>query len=330
MKIYLFEYVTGGGFAGRALPVSLAREADLMVRTLAGELLELPGIQLRLSRDSRLPAVQGAEPFPCLPGEDLAAHVARGVAWADAVWPTAPETGGVLEGLAATVLHEGKLLLGCRPEAIRVAASKRGTAQALARAGVATIPAFGTGDTIPPLPGPWVVKPDDGAGCEGIRLLSGWREARETIAGSDSLLAQPWVEGDPASLSLLCTPDGAHLLAANRQRIRLDRDRLVLNGVQVNAFPGTSGSLGALGGQVVRAIPGLWGYAGVDFIFTARGPVVVEVNPRLTTSYCGLRSALGVNVAAAVLGLLEGGAGLWPVPASGVAHEVVLEGVADD
>jgi predicted ATP-grasp superfamily ATP-dependent carboligase len=330
MKVYVFEYVTGGGFAGSPLPISMAREADLMVRTLVGELLELPGIQLRLSRDSRLPPVQGPEPLPGLPGEDLAAHFARGVAWADAAWPTAPETGGVLEGLAGTVLHQGKVLLGCRPEAIRLASSKRDTARALTRAGVAVIPTFGPGDTIPPLPGRWVVKPDDGAGGDGIRQVTGWREAREAIAGSASLVAQPWVEGVPASLSLLCTPDGAHLLAANRQRLRLHRDRPLLHGVQVNAFPDTEGVLGALGSQVARAIPGLWGYTGVDFVFTARGPVVAEVNPRLTTSYCGLRAALGVNVAATVLGLLEGGAGPWPVPASGVAHEVMLERAADD
>ena len=35
------------------------------------------------------------------------------------------------------------------------------------------------------------------------------------------------------------------------------------------------------------------------------GPVVLEINPRLTTSYVGLRPALGRNPAALVLELLE-------------------------
>jgi predicted ATP-grasp superfamily ATP-dependent carboligase len=46
---------------------------------------------------------------------------------------------------------------------------------------------------------------------------------------------------------------------------------------------------------------------GVDLVETSDGPVVLEVNPRLTTSYCGLRTARGLNPAALVMGLLSGG-----------------------
>jgi predicted ATP-grasp superfamily ATP-dependent carboligase len=41
----------------------------------------------------------------------------------------------------------------------------------------------------------------------------------------------------------------------------------------------------------------------VDLLDTANGPMVLEINPRLTTSCSGLRAATGVNVAARVLGL---------------------------
>ena len=42
---------------------------------------------------------------------------------------------------------------------------------------------------------------------------------------------------------------------------------------------------------------------GVDFIETPRGPVVVEVNPRLTASYAGLRESLACNPARRLLDL---------------------------
>jgi predicted ATP-grasp superfamily ATP-dependent carboligase len=45
----------------------------------------------------------------------------------------------------------------------------------------------------------------------------------------------------------------------------------------------------------------LWGYVGVDLVLADAGPIVLEINPRLTTSYCGLRDALGINPAALVL-----------------------------
>ena len=54
------------------------------------------------------------------------------------------------------------------------------------------------------------------------------------------------------------------------------------------------------------SLPGLWGYFGVDLILSGGGPVVVDVNPRLTTSYAGLRPALGINAAGMVLAALRG------------------------
>jgi predicted ATP-grasp superfamily ATP-dependent carboligase len=61
-----------------------------------------------------------------------------------------------------------------------------------------------------------------------------------------------------------------------------------------------------LADDVAKAIPGLWGYVGIDLILTSSGPVVLEVNPRLTTSYIGLRKSIGRNPAELVLSLLEG------------------------
>ena len=75
--------------------------------------------------------------------------------------------------------------------------------------------------------------------------------------------------------------------------------------------------------RIAAAIPGLWGYVGVDLIDTPAGPVVLEINPRLTTSYCGLGGVLGVNLAALVVGLLGSEPGLPPVP-RGAGRPVAL------
>ena len=40
------------------------------------------------------------------------------------------------------------------------------------------------------------------------------------------------------------------------------------------------------------ALPGLRGYVGVDVVLTASDAVVIEVNPRLTTAYLGVRSVV--------------------------------------
>ncbi len=308
MRIFVFEHVTGGGMAGEPLPPSLVLEADMMVRSLVADLLEIPGISVHCSRDPRLAPIPVVDSLVPRSGEPVQSLFARGMAAADAVWPTAPETGGALEQLAAEILRGRRILLGCTPAAVRIAGSKRATALALTGAGIDVVPTLGPGDPMIPLPGPWVVKPDDGAGSQGVRRVAGWREAVEALAHSPhGWVTQPWLSGNACSLALLCSEEHAMLLSVNRQLVRVEGDQVQLDGVTVNAIADTDGRLAALGQAVARAIPGLWGYVGIDFVLTEAGPVVLEINPRLTTSYCGLRQALGVNVAAMVLGQLEGG-----------------------
>ena len=135
-------------------------------------------------------------------------------------------------------------------------------------------------------------------------------------ADSGRLIAQPWVDGCAASLSLLCCDGRATLLCCNRQHVRLVDGRPALEAITVNAMPDAVGHLAALGARIAAAIPGLWGYVGVDLVLAPPGPVVLEINPRLTTSYCGVRGALGINAAALVLDLLAtGGMQGWRAPA---------------
>lgn len=301
MKLFIYEHLTSGTLAGKA-SASLLREADLMVRTLVAELRRLPGVELLAARDPGLPPLDGTRILTPAVGEPGEALYARGLAWADVAWPTAPETDGILARLARMTVEAGTRLVGCRPEAIQVAASKRQTSQVLAAAGVPVVATY-TAAAPPPLaPGPWVVKPDDGAGAEDTRRVGSRPEALEMLAREPArLVAQPWLVGEPASLSLHCHAGTAEVLACNRLQVRVRDGWIALTGIEVNAFPDRGGRLAALAQQVVSVMPGLEGYVGIDLVRTAAGPVVLEVNPRLTTSYCGLGAALGLNLAGRIL-----------------------------
>lgn len=326
MRIFAFEFFSGGALLGQPLPPSLAREGDLMLGTLVGELAGIEGVHVIASRDPRLPPLAGCETLYPLPGENPEELFVRGMTAADAVWPTAPESGGALERLGASVTAAGRTLLGCTPDAVRLAASKLATARALAGRGVPVVPTCGAGDPVPSLPGPWVVKPDDGAGGDGLEPLDDAAEAETRLrSAAGRLVAQPWIEGEPWSLSLLCAGGRARLLACNRQRFTWRVGRLHLDALAVNARPPADPRVHRLGGEVAAAIPGLWGYVGVDFLIGADGPLVLEVNPRLTTSYCGLPAALGRNVAAKVLDLRRSGELPAQRPWSGTVVELALQ-----
>jgi predicted ATP-grasp superfamily ATP-dependent carboligase len=58
--------------------------------------------------------------------------------------------------------------------------------------------------------------------------------------------------------------------------------------------------------RTCAALPGLRGYVGVDLVLTDADPIVIEVNPRLTTAYLGVRAVLDENVAAMALAACDG------------------------
>jgi predicted ATP-grasp superfamily ATP-dependent carboligase len=293
LKIFVYEHVTGGGFRGEPLPESMTHEGESMLRALARDLSSIAGIEVVTCRDSRLPPLV----FPTV------FDFERCMQEADAVWPIAPETGGSLERVSRHILQCGKVLLGSEPGTVRVTASKLQTSRALAQAEIAVAPTFGSEEETPSSSSGWVVKPNDGAGCLNTRFFRSRQEAMR-FAQAQGHVLQPYVAGKPCSLSILCRKGEAQLLSCNRQRIRIEDGRFEFLGCEVNSFEDERGDLSRVASRIASTLPGLWGYCGVDFMQTETGPVIIEVNPRLTTSYVGLSDALGENVAGLVLGLL--------------------------
>src|SRR5262249_45038295 len=63
----------------------------------------------------------------------------------------------------------------------------------------------------------------------------------------------------------------------------------------------------AIARQALAGIPGLCGYIGVDLVLGDDGrDWAIEINPRLTTSYLGLRVLAKTNLAAAILHIAAG------------------------
>ena len=306
MKILVFEYLSGGGMSAEPLHPALVGEGDLMLQALLRDLSDLPKVRLFALRDARLPAPMGfperVEWVPIFREDDAERRFRELIEKVEAVWPIAPETGGVLERLCAWTESAGKRLLTSPAAAVHLAASKLATAQRLQAMGVPAVPTRILDPAeVPAFPA--VVKPDDGVGCEGARILAAqndWQAFRCDQTGSETVI-QPLVAGDTLSLSALFAKGQARLLACNRQHIARKGSGFVLRGCTVNAFRDVDGMFGDLVEQVGRALPELWGYAGIDLIGTDRGPLVLEINPRLTTSYAGLRASIGLNPAALVV-----------------------------
>ena len=176
MRILVFEFASGGGFAASPLPTSLVREGRAMLSALVADLVATGDHEIVTTADRRLAlnAPKSVEVVTVGPG--TAALPDELVSWADAVWLIAPETGGYLERLARRVERLGKTLLGSASTAIRRASDKHRLPGILAHCGVAhprtrLLGANENAAAIAEALGyPIVVKPRRGAVCCGLSL----------------------------------------------------------------------------------------------------------------------------------------------------------------
>ncbi|MBS1213825.1 MAG: hypothetical protein H6R26_2442 [Proteobacteria bacterium] len=330
MKILVWEYITGGGLRGERLPEGLAREGEMMLRALTGDLLALPDVSVTVLRDDRLPDLPCSPHLTVIPvGEqdDLSTLSHERVRGCDAVWPVAPESGGILEGLCRDVERAGKILLNTPAEGVQLAASKFATVSRLARHGLPVVPTTRLAKGAAARPR--VIKPDDGVGCERARILQSGEDLPDDT-DSTRWVEQPLVEGEALSLSALFARGDARLLACNRQRVACRGGGFVLRGCLVNAIADDEGRWQTLVADIARACPELWGYAGIDLLLTPSGPLILEINPRLTTSYVGLHRALGLNPAGLLLDLLRSGTLPPPLAVTGRSVDISLEESVDD
>jgi predicted ATP-grasp superfamily ATP-dependent carboligase len=309
VKILVFEYISGGGCNREELPDSLAREGLLMLKALLEGLREIPGLAVTVMLDVRLAeVVVPPNVRTVLIGrqDDCFIRFEQLVEQHDAVWPIAPEFEGILFSLSNAVERLGRTLLGSGSEAVRLAGDKYETYRCLL---CRQIPAVHTCrlEKVSVFQGESIVKPVDGAGGGSclIRDAEEFERTVEYLQGTGSYIIQPHLYGEKTSLSCLFKSGRAWLLSVNRQEFDMVDNQYRLAAIQVNYRDDLS-SYRNLVGHLAKAMPGLWGYAGIDLIETADQVLVLEVNPRLTSSFAGLSDALGVNVAALVLQLLQG------------------------
>jgi predicted ATP-grasp superfamily ATP-dependent carboligase len=309
LKVLAFDYAIAGGPMPRRLPQSLRRQGGMLLQALQADLRALPGVELTSmtpaqDTDGAQQAQQAQQTF----SERFEACMAA----ADAVWPLASESEGLLERLSRDILRANRILLGSAPGAVQVAASKLKVARALAEGGVPVAATYSPHAVLPDRRGAWVAKPDDGAGCFNIRLFSDRAAALAWIRSTagEGYVLQPFVAGKLGSLSLLCCDGVARVLSCNLERVAMRNNRFHFLGSTVNGLGDHDGALDRLARQVAAAIPSLWGYVGVDFVLGDQGAVVLDVNPRLTAAYAGLHASIGRNPAGLVIELLKGPAAM--------------------
>jgi predicted ATP-grasp superfamily ATP-dependent carboligase len=288
MRVFVYEYTCA--LAAAPAAESLRAEGRAMQSAVLTDFRRIAGVEA-----VTLPAGAGREAF-C----DLARS-------SDYTLVIAPEFAGLLAERCRWVEESGGRLLGPSSAAVCLTADKLRTARRLRAAGVPT-------PDCAPFPGrgafPAVLKPRDGAGSQATFLV---RNQAELMARAEPALAEGWrgefivqrfAPGVAASVAFLLGPRRCVPLLPAAQHLS-DDGRFRYLGGRVPLPDGLRERAVSLARRAVEAVPGLRGYVGVDVVL-GDGDQVIEINPRLTTSYVGLRALAETNLTEAMLRVAGG------------------------
>jgi len=322
LKILIYEHACGGGLAEGVVSPGILSEGFGMLRLCVAD-LKAAGHEVLVILDAELarfnPPIE-ADIIPVFSFKEAQQAILKTCVNIDAAYIIAPETGGVLHALVKLLEQNGVPTLNSHSSAIQAVSNKFNLYRILetkvgdkvkvpktiqvdnAVQGVRECVIDGLGL-------PVVVKPVDGVGCGGLSFVeevSQMEGAVERIAtefASETFVVQEFLKGEAVSVSLLCTGMQSLPVSLNKQNVILSTPKGVsgyMGGVvpfdhemQQEAFKAAE--------AVVNCFSGLRGYVGVDLILTDMGPVVVDVNPRLTTSFIGLSCVGGCNFADAIV-----------------------------
>lgn len=290
MRIFVYEYACVRG-VDAGLPDSILVEGRTMRDAIAADFARIAGV-----------AVSAWGPVPAAEEEH---RFRAAAAAADYTLVIAPEFDSLLETRSRWVEESCGRLLGSLPSGVRLAADKFETYRLLCRQGVPTVETCLAADAgraasfTPPL----VVKPRYGAGSVGIRIAA----AGAALPASADWIVQPKMAGLAASASFLVGEQCILPLRAGRQLLD---ENFRYRGGRMPLVEALSRRALALGAAAVAALPGLRGFVGVDMVLGDAAEVgndrVIEINPRLTTSYVGLRALTPDNLALALVQTIEG------------------------
>lgn len=309
MRIFIYEYVS----ANLSAPEELRPEGWAMLQAVMEDFAQIPDVQVETLL-STSPDKSFSHAFALNEPEEKERFftIARNV---DYVLAIAPETDRMLSKYARWVAEAPVTSLGCEVSGINHTWDKFTLAWFLKQNQIPTPTTHSLANVLGgqiELAYPLVLKPSDGAGAQEtffIEVPEQWHSLRLLRSPRDYVV-QPYLKGIPASCSLLVGAEQCLTLMPTLQNLSCEDRQFHYHGGELPLDSGLQQRARQITERVADVIPGLRGYMGVDLILgeadDGSQDCVLEVNPRLTTSYVGLRELAEDNLAEKWLRLIQG------------------------
>ena len=325
-KIFIFEFVCGGGYNQVDIPSSLFCEGYAMLRTIIEDFKKL-GFQITTLLDIRIDFLSQyleADKVKLVKkNDDYIKIYTDCVKKSTYCFVIAPEFSNNLYNLTKIVKDNKKTILSVDLEGIWLGTSKLKTYNFFLENKVNTPQTYAIPfkkkidlefvlQKFDTLGCPVIIKPEDGVGSESIfyfetkaQIIHFFEDSNEKLDLSRNYILQEYIDGEDLSVSIINgvsskKPEAMNqiILSINAQIIKFKdsvNDSIYLGGfTPVVDYEFLKDSLE----QILKSmdLSSFRGYFGIDFIKKADNSIYfIEINPRLTTSYIGVRNILEYN-----------------------------------
>jgi predicted ATP-grasp superfamily ATP-dependent carboligase len=327
--IFIFEFISGGGFSKGSIPNSLFCEGFGMLRAITTDFKTL-GFEVVTFLDYRaafLSRFLGADIIKNIkPRDNFHKLFKKTIKDCNYAFIIAPETSNILYELSEFVKKYDKELLSTNLKCISQCSSKINTYNFFQMNRIPTPKTY----KIPfkrkildlefiiqkfkVLNKPIIIKPEDGVGAESIfyferhdQIYNFFKIPNEKIEQGRNYILQEYIEGSALSLSLIGYPQLPLSSNYNPIILSINSQDIVIRTQDLNStyYGGTTPIKNS--GESTKLLTNSFqkvdfsefsGYFGIDFIRTMDPSFFfIEINPRLTTSYLGVRNVLNYNCA---------------------------------
>lgn len=310
MHLFVYEYLSSGAAGDASARPSLQTEGWAMLSALLEDLARCPGVQISTLLDpQRTPPRYWSDRIVIQRTQPVAEKDAFCALAATADWSLviAPEFDDILAERSRWVEEVGGRLLGSSPRAIHETADKQHLSQLWLARGIAT--------PSPERTYPLVCKPRFGVGSQATFLVHDEEELEQAKrrayaeGWSGELILQRYSPGLAVSVAFLSGEGKKRSLPAVEQRLSRDGRFRYLGG-RLPLPDNLDRRARRLAERAAECVEGLQGWFGVDLVLgkaeDGSGDVAIEINPRLTTSYLGLRRLARFNLAESLLAVARG------------------------
>lgn len=312
--------MTGGGLFGcDGVPLaSLRAEGKAMISALATDCAAVENVELTVLRDARcadlpLPRCRVVDVHSASDERACLEQLAREM---DAGMLIAPEIGQALAERVRWIEGVGGRLLSPNLKFVTLASNKIRTSQQLRKGGIQVpesgqldVDARGFVDLPRDFPYPAIIKRIDGAGSVGMQFHS--EPARCHLDPHAPWMIERFCPGITASVALISAPNVCLPLPPFLQKLDPETFQY-LGGSRLMGDP-LGGRATNLATEAIAILGPPTGYVGVDLVLgedpSGKSDYVIEINPRITTSYIGHRALANDNVAEAIISIAYGGHG---------------------